>query len=66
MLGVLRERRLCAAGLVVAALVLCGSFLAPTGALAIPASRAPGFASNDGKIAFWSTRDGNAQVYAMG
>ena len=65
MLGVLRERRRPAAGLVVAALALFGTLAVPSGALAGRALRAPGFLSNNGKIAFWSMRDGNAQIYAM-
>ena len=65
MLGVLRERRRSAAGLVVVALALCVSFAASSGALAVRVPGAPGFVSSNGKIAFWSTRDGNAQIYAM-
>ncbi len=66
MLNTLREHRFSAAGSVLAALALCGSLLVTTVAMAEPAPRTPGFASNNGKLVFWSTRDGNAQVYAMG
>ena len=48
-----------------AALALYGSLLVTTAAVAAPAPRTPGFASNNGTLVFWSTRDGNAQIYAL-
>ena len=65
MLRVVRERRRHAGGLALATLVVAAIAMHPLGAGAVSASRTGSFASNDGKIAFWSVRDGNAQIYAM-
>ena len=61
-LNVRRQHRFSAAGCRIARTLL-SAFTGPRRRNA--SVRTPGFASNNGKLVFWSMRDGHAQIYAM-